>query len=266
MNGNLTKAEQAMKYMVKVVIPVYREEIKDCERDSLRNTVKKFAAYPIVFIKPWGMQPGAWAEECPQAEWIEVTDDWLGTKRGIQGYNAMMMSAAFYELFPDTEYILICHLDAWIFDGQLTDWCRKGYDIVAAPWPTRPLYNHFPFKQYLRWKQQKAKAQGHIVRSMMYGRIGNGGLCLRRVEAFKNACTRYAQEAVHFLSEAETDEVYNEDIFWALIPKEFHYPPVDEALRFAFDLKPALCYRLNHHRLPMGCHGYMHRSRHVSIN
>lgn len=248
-----------MKHQVKVVIPVYREEITDCERASLKNTMERFAAYPIVFVKPEGMQPEDWAEEYPQAEWIEVSSEWLGTKRGIQGYNEMMMSRAFYELFPDTEYILICHLDAWIFRDELADWCSKGYDIVAAPWPTRPLYNHFPFKQYLQWKQHKADSR--IVRSRMYGRIGNGGLCLRRVEAFCNACTTYSKEIAYFLSQSETNELYNEDIFWALVPAEFHYPTVEEALRFAFDLKPALCYSLNHHHLPMGCHGYMHRSR-----
>ena len=55
--------------------------------------------------------------------------------------------------------------------------------------------------------------------------------------------------------------MYNEDIFWALIPENFNYPSENEALRFAFDIKPELCYKLNRHCLPMGCHGYMHKSR-----
>lgn len=50
-------------------------------------------------------------------------------------------------------------------------------------------------------------------------------------------------------------------IFWALIPKEFHYPDVQTAIQFAFDLKPRVCYTLNHKELPMGCHGFMHKSR-----
>lgn len=64
----------------------------------------------------------------------------------------MMMSEAFYQLFSDCEYILICHTDAWIFRDDLSAWCQKGYDLIAAPWPTRPRYRHFPMKQFIQLK------------------------------------------------------------------------------------------------------------------
>lgn len=32
-------------------------------------------------------------------------------------------------------------------------------------------------------------------------------------------------------------------------------------MTFAFDVKPAVCYRETGRQLPMGCHGYRHRSR-----
>ena len=80
----------------------------------------------------------------------EVSDEWLGRKNGIAGYNRMMLSAGFYELFRDYEYLLICHTDAWIFRDELADWCRRGYDCVAAPWVRRKVYDLPILKQYLR--------------------------------------------------------------------------------------------------------------------
>ena len=87
-----------------------------------------------------------------------------------QGYNEMMMSEKFYELFSDYEYILICHVDAWLFRNELVEWCRKGYDHVAAPWPMRPRYGRFPLKQYLKlklWLKPKRK----IIHCQMLERL-----------------------------------------------------------------------------------------------
>lgn len=93
----------------------------------------------------------------------------------------------------------------------------------------------------------------------MYDKIGNGGLCLRKVSAFSQACRQYTKEIQYFNS--QPDSMHNEDIFWALIPTNFNYPTVETALQFAFDLKPKVCYQLNHQQLPMGCHGFTHKSR-----
>lgn len=141
-----------MKQLVKIIIPFYKEELKEWENAALDNNMKRLAAYPVVFLKPEGLNIDSYIHTYPQAEVISVSTDWLGTKRGIAGYNEMMMSESFYQLFADTEYILICHTDAWIFSDQLQEWCQKGYDLVAAPWPTRPRYRHFPMKQFIQLK------------------------------------------------------------------------------------------------------------------
>ncbi len=248
-----------MKQLVKIIIPFYKEELKEWENAALDNNMKRLAAYPVVFLKPEGLNIDSYIHTYPQAEVISVSTDWLGIKRGIAGYNEMMMSESFYQLFADTEYILICHTDAWIFSDQLQEWCQKGYDLVAAPWPTRPRYRHFPMKQFIQLKKWLFTSPDKISRMQMYDKIGNGGLCLRKVSAFSKACRKYAKEIHDFNS--RPDSMHNEDIFWALIPTEFNYPDVGTALQFAFDLKPRVCYQLNHRQLPMGCHGFMHKSR-----
>lgn len=248
-----------MKYSVKIIIPFYKETLKDWEKAALANNMEKLSNYPVVFLKPEGLNISTYEQAYPQAETISVSTDWLGTKRGIAGYNEMMMSEAFYQLFSDCEYILICHTDAWIFRDDLSAWRQKGYDLIAAPWPTRPRYRHFPMKQFIQLKKWLFSSPEKISRMQMYDKIGNGGLCLRKVDSFIQACRKYAREIADF--NARTDSMHNEDIFWALIPKEFHYPDVQTAIQFAFDLKPRVCYTLNHKELPMGCHGFMHKSR-----
>lgn len=248
-----------MKTLVKVIIPFYKETLNEWESAALANNMQQLHTHPVVFLKPEGLNLSAVTTLYPQAEVIEVSTDWLGTKRGIAGYNEMMMSKSFYKLFSDTEYIFICHTDAWIFRDDLLLWCKEGYDLIAAPWPKRPRYNHFPLKQYLQLRQRLFMSPHKILRQQMYGKIGNGGLCLRKVSTFYTACEHYAEEIAFFYR--QPDSMHNEDIFWALIPKEFNYPSVETALRFAFDLKPKVCYKLNHKQLPMGCHGFMHKSR-----
>lgn len=248
-----------MKQLVKVVVPLYKEELNEWESMALENNMRVLAAHPVVFLKPEGLDTSRITGRYPQAETREVSTDWLGTKRGISGYNDMMTSAAFYDMFPDVEYVLICHTDAWVFRDEVRAWCEKGYDLMAAPWPMRPRYTRFPLRLLLLLKQRRAEARGVISRTLMYGKVGNGGLCLRRVSAFRQACVRHVDEIARFNS--LSGPMYNEDIFWALVPKELHLPDVSTALPFAFDLKPRLCYKLNGKKLPMGCHGFMHESR-----
>lgn len=141
-----------MDNLVKVIIPIYRTTLKDWERASLDNTLRLLSAYPILFLIPEGLDIRPLSTVYPSVEVMRVSPDWLGTRRGIAGYNEMMLSRSFYDLFTDTEYIFICHLDAWLFRDELAAWCRKGYDLVAAPWPLRPRYRRFPFRQWLALK------------------------------------------------------------------------------------------------------------------
>ena len=247
------------KREVAVVVPIYKPRLSPCEEQSVRQTVAVLGHYPIILLAPVGLDLTAIRQEFPTLEVREVTDEWLGRKNGIAGYNRMMLSADFYDLFRDFEYILICQPDVWIFRDELSDWCRKGYDCVAAPWVRRRVYDLPLLKQWLTMRRWWCGSHGRMIRQMIYGRIGNGGLSLRRVDRFREACRRYAAEIER--SCALGSDLGNEDVFWALVPKEFRYPTQEEALRFAFDTNPKYCYRMCHGRLPMGCHGWFKRRR-----
>ena len=238
---------------VKVVVPVYKERLQGRELLSLRNNAQKLSRYPIAIVAPEGLNVDAVACEMPSCEVVRVSREWLGSN-GVAGYNRMMLSREFYELFSDCEYILICQSDAWIFSDELQEWCDKGYDYVGAPWPKRAVYNLPIIKQYL-WLRRKLFGGGdRILRQDYFERVGNGGLSLRRVGSFIAACDKYAARAEEF--KHSKGITFNEDWFWALVPKECRYPSFDEALGFSFDSHPALCHKLAKGRLPFGCHGW----------
>lgn len=111
--------------LVKVIIPIYKPQLKDYERAALDNNLRLLEGFPVTFLKPEHTDMTELHEQYPAVGMQSVSDEWLGTKKGIQGYNEMMMSEKFYEIFSDYEYILICHVDAWLFRNELVEWCRK---------------------------------------------------------------------------------------------------------------------------------------------
>lgn len=242
-----------------VIIPIYTEKLKAWELLALDNNMRILHDRAVCFLIPQGLDIRFLRQKYHYTQVVEVSTDWLGIKRGRRGYNEMMMSAAFYDIFHDYEYMMIVHLDTWLFSDDLSEWLRKGYDLVAAPWPIRPRYNHFPFRQYLKMENFFLKMQGKAPRTLVYGLMGNGGLCLRNVAAFQKVCKTKRRLIQSYIE--KNDETHNEDIFFALEAHELKTPTVEDALTFAWDVKPKLCYFLNHKKLPMGCHGFMHNRR-----
>lgn len=242
---------------VKVIIPVYKSTLSVAERASLTQTVRVLGCWPLVLLCPQGLDTSAIGREFPELQKLEVSDEWLGSRNGIAGYNRMMLSAVFYDLFASADYILICHTDAWIFRNELEMWCSRGYDCVAAPWVRRAVYNLPVIKQWMTLRRRWASRCGKPTRQILYGHVGNGGLSLRRVASFRAACDTYREEIEAYA--ATPHHLFNEDVFWATVPTEFRYPTWREALGFAFDTNPAYCYKLCGKELPFGCHSWSKR-------
>ena len=109
----------------------------------MRHNRQMLAKWPHVIIAPEDLELEGMEQICPDTEIVRVSDEWLGRRNGIAGYNKMMFSEEGYD------YILICHNDAWIFRDELEEWCNKGYDCVAAPWVRRAVYDLPIIKQYM---------------------------------------------------------------------------------------------------------------------
>lgn len=223
------------------------------EQASILQTLKVLKRYPIIILHPQSLDIPA-SMFPPNVDKFAVSEEWLGTRNGIAGYNNMMMSYEFYQLFSDTKYILICHTDAWIFRDELAQWCNMNFDCIAAPWVERPIYRFPIIKQYMQWISTKKKREGKFCRQSLYGKIGNGGLSLRKVQTFKEACITYQKEIKKF--NLHNEHCFNEDVFWATVPSNFHYPSEKIALKFSFDRHPSYCLKQNAGQLPFGCHSW----------
>lgn len=243
---------------LKIIIPVYRATLKPEEEGAMDNNIRMLRRWTVVLLKPKDLDISWMEKKYPQAEVVEVSDEWLGTKRGVAGYNAMMMSADFYRIFSDCEFILICQTDAWIFRDEMDKWISRPFDHVAAPWVTWPVFSYFPFSTFTALRR-RLTSPSKMLNSDLYGHVGNGGLSLRRVASFISACENHAKTVDEFLKKPMA--LHNEDVFFALVATELRVPTAKEAVTFSIDVKPTVCYRKLGKRLPMGCHGYRQRSR-----
>ena len=55
-----------MKYSVKIIIPFYKETLKDWEKAALANNMEKLSNYPVVFLKPEGLNISSYEQACPR--------------------------------------------------------------------------------------------------------------------------------------------------------------------------------------------------------
>ncbi len=83
---------------IRILIPVYRPLPTDGERRAIANNVRLLAAYDVAFVAPEGLDMTPYAALAPEAEVVRVGEEWLGSRNGIAGYNAMMLSERFYRL------------------------------------------------------------------------------------------------------------------------------------------------------------------------
>ncbi len=236
---------------VKVVVPLYKPELDADERLSLAHNAEVLHRYPHVLLVPKGMPTDGVLSALPDGidvSVIEVSTQWLGRENGIAGYNRMMLSREFYDMFADCEYILICQTDAWVFRDELAEWCSRGYDCIGGVWWRRGVWS----LPVIRWFFPKNRK--------LYGKVGNGGFSLRKVASFRRACDELRKRATFYLR--HTHHTYSEDIFWAVEPKDFAYPSMEVATHFAFDNHPDRCERLiGKGNLPFGCHGWSKSAR-----
>lgn len=228
----------------KVVIPIYTNKLSDYELLSLKHNTDILKSHPIALVAPDNLNIDNITDQLSNKniEITRVSEEYLGIRNGISGYNRLMLISSFYDLFTDYEYILICQLDVWIFKDELKKWCDKGFDCIGGIWWRKGIWA-LPVLRYF-----------FISNRRLYGKVGNGGLSLRKVDSFSKACKSY----IHIINRynKKTHHMYGEDVFWAIEPKEFKYPSMTEATEFSFDSHPDRCYELIKKELPFGCHGW----------
>jgi hypothetical protein len=244
-----------------VVIPVHSADPSDFELMSFIQCFKILDNRPIYIIAPEGLNLAVYKKEVGTFQTIYIDPKWQSS---LLFYNKLKTSRFFYDLFDQYTYMLTYELDAFIFRDDLDYWCDKGYDYIGAPW----------FEGYVQ-----------PISDRLIG-VGNSGFSLRNIKFAQKALKKiyYRDPDIYFGSRAKrwwanlvhpirwlfnqgkenysiqnTQSLYEDAFFCYIIPSKFNdfkIAPVEQALKFSFEVKPEYLYQLNDQALPMGCHAW----------
>lgn len=241
------------------LVPIYKPEFTADEQVSLRHLKCHLGGFPKIAIQPVGL-----GVRLPGFDLREFSAHHFAS---VGAYSKLLLTPAFYQTFSAYDYILIYQLDCLVFSGNLQTWCDMGYDYIGAPLFEK---NHQPPR---------------------LSRVGNGGLSLRRVQAFLDVLNspripswaatlstrlpdlnqfplparwlkkmRVIRDAWRGVKWYTQNYSLNEDLFWSDRARLFHpgfkIAPLEDALRFAFDAHPRACFEQNGRQLPFGCHAW----------
>lgn len=235
-------------HLVTVVIPIHMPEPTALEKISLAQTLKVLHKYPITFQAKEGLDTTWYENFCAGKATVRFERfKW----NGFREYTDLMLSPKFYQRFTAYKYILICHLDVFVFRDDLDKWCRRGYDYVGSV-----IYN-------TSW----ANLPTRLGKLLMLGKpdyVANGGFGLRKVQSFIKLTTSLSVRTKIAIWKSRY-EFYQDDIFLSqLLPKIaswFKIPPKPIAQEFgaAFELwdEKDVPFRPDHEpSLPFGVHGW----------
>jgi hypothetical protein len=240
-------------YQCAVIVPVYRS-LTGREIQFVRQGKMMTSGFEKVFVAPHSLVFDDTFKEFPDYRIFRFDD---GFFQSLQTYNQLMLSVEFYETFAAYRYILMLQPDAWLFKSELNYWCGKNYDYIGAPWANPEGKKHGWWYRLLI-DYCPCLLSSRLTREyMLYHKVGNGGLSLRKVSACISILKRSPEELLRFYKE-NARGCYHEDVCWALqsrrIDKTFNIPNWKEAMLFSIETHPGESYSLIHKKLPFGCH------------
>lgn len=241
-----------------VVVPVYRTHASRLEQVSLAHLREFLGKYQISFIGP-----GWLSQYWPEHDFIEFPDEYF---RSRYDYNRLLLSPLFYRRFAEYTHVLVYQLDALVFSDELLSWCAEPYDYIGATF----------------YRDLIEQADGYRWR---YSRVAccNGGLSLRRVEAFlahlegrrslaaavarrmsrldfKGAALILRYRPYLNPSRPRHHESLNEDVYFGvfspLIEPSLRLPPSEVSNKFAFENVPNEVFERAKRVMPFGCHAF----------
>jgi hypothetical protein len=243
-----------MENLVKIVIPIYKSYFGILEEKSFLQCINVLKNYPIVLVQPEGLDSSFITKKFPEVIVETFTKDYF---EGISGYNRLLLSTTFYERFLDSEFILIYQLDAFVFKDALTEWCKKGYDYIGAPW-IATQHNHIAMKGFNKLAAL-FNTKDNNERKQIFYKVGNGGFSLRKTRSHFEIAKEQEPFISNFLISEKKVIHAIEDVFWSIkVPElyeSFKVPEYMEALHFAIDRKPKIAFKLINNEIPFGCHG-----------
>lgn len=249
-----------MKANVTIVIPLYKPKISDYEVASLKQCFKVLGNYKIVAVKPHSLDLTNYDYEFSEVYSFE--NEYF---KDISGYNKLMLSAPFYELFLDYQFILIYQLDAFVFKDDLLKWCNAGYDYVGAPWLREADYPDFiksaknQILSYIHTRYNRKEKNSNLPSDLQFeNKVGNGGFSLRDTKKFYSLCLSEQPLIIKYLK--RDSHHFNEDVFWSIEvnrkKQRLKIPNYKKAAFFAFENNCEFGLKITKGQLPFGCHAW----------
>lgn len=258
-----------------VIIPTHKPIMTSEEEKSFRNTLDILRDWDITLLLPHDVSGKHYEEmrvgENLQFKVMNGIPGWMGS---IKKYNDMALSPQFYQSFEEYKYVLIFHLDAWVFRDELQMWIDKEYDYIGAPWFAMRKNNFVDLEK------------------LMCPQGGNGGVCLRKVDKMieltsnlkrslnillfmkgflfllknwrLNFLRIYVNSCIGILLDTEgyrnKYNIYEDamfSIYYSLLDKTFNVAPAKEAIYFATEVYSEELFATKlKWRLPFAIHGY----------
>ena len=173
--------------------------------------------YPIIIVCPNSLNIDGY-KKIGIKEFVYFGDEFF---KNVRAYNEMMLSPFFYESFNNYDYMLLVQLDAYIFEDKLDYFINLGYDYIGG-------LHYIP----------------HVKGKMING---NGGFCLRKIDAFIEASKNIKKDL--------NNKRDWEDILYSYWYKDkMNIAPDEVSLKFGWQQDPQLNYEKNGRELPFGCH------------
>ena len=265
----------AAQRMVAIVIPVYRSKPSALEAIALNQCCALLGRHPIVLacaetldLAPYqllcrrhGIEP---LVECFEAHCFS----------SVESYNKLLFDRDFYARFRQYRFMLIHQLDAFVFKDTLAYWCDQEFDYIGAPW----------FGEF----------NASTAADPMLPHGGNGGLSLRRVDAFLSVLTapfpdarvktwddlwrkyrdmsllgkasryhrqvnKYRRKSNRYANFLAQPRMYEDRFFSNVVPRifdSFKVAPSSVGMFFAIECQPQRVFEMTARQLPFGCHAW----------
>lgn len=257
------------KHSVAIVVPwPGDDELTESQQISLRHLLHYLGGNDIYLIVPWGKRC-----RIDGIKTMRFRPRYFGS---AAAHGLLLMTKGFYKKFRHYEHVMFYHLDSLVFSDELAEWCDKAYDYIGAPWfkcgdspwVDRARVGNGGFALLRVSKAIEAlDARHRYIRGSRWldlhvmwvpEFVVNGMERLAKWFPNFKILGRMVDEWRQFMDPATNNR--NNDIFWSDMAKyylpEFRVASFHEGLRFAFEVAPHECFRMNGGNMPFGCHAW----------
>jgi Protein of unknown function (DUF5672) len=228
-----------MKKSCVVLIPIYKENLDTDEFFSVTASLVHLKDFDVVFIGPKNLKLAYYSKEFPEISFLGFENDFFSS---INGYNKLLTSEYFYQIFDGYNYMLILQSDAILLKNELAKWIAKDYDYIGAPWP----------KGYsLTINTNKLPVEGGVLCTTF---IGNGGLSLRKIRSCIQLLREFPDLALDWQNTGHAEDLYFG--FLSTVSDFFKTPNIKIAAEFSHDIDPQYLSKLINNQTPFGVHAW----------